>query len=156
MDFSRTSKAEWPSDIPAPQPVVEWLSTLFALLDLKEPDVPEKVAALYTDDAEVHSAAGIAIGKEEIIAARKNSWALMDTRRHDLLRVYTKKADFSDLILVCNFTALLKTGNAVSEEFIVNLIFRGDTSTNPKGCLYKIWSDKTGFMKALGYKIEKP
>lgn len=64
MDTTRTSGAEWPADIPAPGPVKKWLEVLFPLLDSKEPDVPERAAAMYTADAEVHGAAGVAKGTE--------------------------------------------------------------------------------------------
>jgi hypothetical protein len=64
MDTTRTSSAEWPADIHAPEPVQKWLEILFPLLDSREPDAPEKVAAMYTEDAEVHSAAGVAKGTE--------------------------------------------------------------------------------------------
>ena len=64
MDVSRTSNAEWPSDIPAPDPVRKWLEVLLPLLDSKAPDAPHRIAALYEGDAEVHGAAGMAKGTE--------------------------------------------------------------------------------------------
>lgn len=68
MDTTRTSGAEWPVDIQAPEPVKKWLEALFPLLDSKEPDVPERAAAMYTADAEVHGAAGVAKGTEGLLS----------------------------------------------------------------------------------------
>jgi len=76
----------------------------------------------------------------EIIAARIKSWAVMEERRHELLRVFTSKKDFSDLLLICKLKATLKNGNEVSGEFISHLVFKGDTSVDPKGSLYTIWN----------------
>jgi hypothetical protein len=64
MDATRTSSAEWPADIHAPEPVKKWLEVLFPLLDSREHDAPERAAAMYTADAEVHGAAGVAKGTE--------------------------------------------------------------------------------------------
>jgi hypothetical protein len=64
----------------------------------------------------------------------------MQERRHQLLRVFTSKQDFSDLLLVCKLTAKLKNGNEVSGEFISHLVFEGDTNVHPKGSLYTIWN----------------
>ncbi len=51
----------WPES-PAPEPVKDWLNTLFTLLDSKDKDTPEKAAALYTEDAVVYGMAGKAVG----------------------------------------------------------------------------------------------
>lgn len=67
----------------------------------------------------------------------------MQERRHELLRVFTSKQDFSDLLLVCKLTAKLKNGNEVSGEFISRLVFHGNTHVDPKGSLYTIWNVST-------------
>lgn len=66
MDITRTSNAEWPTDIPAPEAVKRWLEMLFPLLDSRDAAAPETAAAMYTADAEVHGAAGVAKGTERV------------------------------------------------------------------------------------------
>ena len=56
--------------------------------------------------------------------------------------MFTSRKDFSDLLLICKLNATLKNGNDVSGEFIVHLVFKGDTSVDPKGSLYILWSVK--------------
>ena len=64
----------------------------------------------------------------------------MDSRKHEVLRVYSSKNDFSDLLLIGKLSAKFKNGREVTDEFIVRLVFRGDTTVNPKGSLYQIWA----------------
>lgn len=64
----------------------------------------------------------------------------MEERRHELVRVFTSKKDFSDLLLICKLTAKLKNGNDVTGEFVSHLVFEGDTNVDPKGKLYTIWN----------------
>ncbi|KAH8761734.1 hypothetical protein BGZ57DRAFT_858122 [Hyaloscypha finlandica] len=138
----------WP-EAPAPKPVKDWLETLFALLDSKDISAPENAAALYTEDAVVYGMAGKAVGTSEIIQARENSWAHMDSRKHEVLRVYSSNNDFSDLLLIGKLSAKFKNGREVTDEFIVRLVFRGDTTVNPKGSLYQIWADSAPWLKAI-------
>lgn len=151
----------WP-DHPAPNAVTAWVETLFSLLDSKDPSAPEKVAALYVEDAVVYGMAGKAVGTEgplphllerteerelrlimvrlAIVKARQNSWAHMDSRKHEVLRVYSSKNDFSDLLLIGRLSARFKNGKEVTDDFIVRLVFQGDTGLDPKGSLYQIWA----------------
>jgi hypothetical protein len=76
----------------------------------------------------------------EIIAAREKSWGHMDDRKHEVLRVYTSKPDFSDILIVGKLYAKFKNGNEATDEFIANITFEGDTGTDPKGSLYRIWA----------------
>ncbi|KAH6718655.1 hypothetical protein BKA61DRAFT_668996 [Leptodontidium sp. MPI-SDFR-AT-0119] len=138
----------WP-DHPAPKAVTAWVETLFSLLDSKDPSAPEKVAALYVEDAVVYGMAGKAVGTEAIVKARQNSWAHMDSRKHEVLRVYSSKNDFSDLLLIGRLSAKFKNGKEVTDDFIVRLVFQGDTGLNPKGSLYQIWADSAPWVKVI-------
>lgn len=53
----------WP-DTPVPDAVKNWLETLYTLIDSKDPSVPERVAAMYTEDAIVYGVAGKATGRD--------------------------------------------------------------------------------------------
>lgn len=64
----------------------------------------------------------------------------MDSRKHTLLRVYTSKNDFSDLLLLATMDVKFKNGNEVTGEFTVRVTFEGDTSVDPKGTLYQIYA----------------
>ncbi|PVH76695.1 hypothetical protein DL98DRAFT_574246 [Cadophora sp. DSE1049] len=138
----------WPEH-PAPKAVTTWLETLFSLLDSKDPSAPEKAGALYVGDAVVYGMAGKVVGTEAIVKARENSWTHMDSRKHEVLRVYTSKNDFSDLLLIGKLSAKFKNGKEVTDEFIVRLVFQGDTELNPKGSLYQIWADSAPWLKAI-------
>jgi len=142
------SNTIWP-DFPAPKAVENWLDILFTLLDSKDTRAPENAAALYTEDAVVYGMAGKAAGTEAIINARENSWAYMDSRKHEVLHVYSSKNDFSDLLLLCKLSAKFKNGKEVTDEFVVRIILQGNTSVNPKGSLYQIWADSAPWLKAI-------
>lgn len=75
-----------------------------------------------------------------IVKARENSWAYMDSRKHEVLRVYSSKNDFSDLLIIGKLSAKFKNGKEVTDDFIVRLVFQGDTAISPKGSLYQIWA----------------
>lgn len=64
----------------------------------------------------------------------------MESRKHEVLRVYSIKSDFSDLLFVGKLSAKFKNGKEASDEFIVRLVFHGDTSVKPIGKLYQIWA----------------
>jgi len=138
----------WP-DISVPTAVKAWLESLLEQLDSKEPSAPEKAAALFTEDAEVWGMAGKALGTEEIIKARTNSWSLMESRNHEILSVYSVKTDFSDILLLCRLTAKFKNGKEASDDFVVRVVFIGDTSLEPKGSLYKIYADSLPWLRAI-------
>jgi len=138
----------WPEGA-VPPAVKTWLETLYTLVDSKDPSAPKRVAALYTEDAVVYGMAGKSIGTAEIVQAREKSWDIMESRKHSILRVYTSTADFSDLLLVGSLTAKFKNGKEATDEFIVRLVFKGDTSTDPKASLYQIWADSAPWLKAI-------
>lgn len=146
-----------------------WLETLFTLLDSKEPDVPQRVATLYTENAVVYGIAGKATGTArqqiqyfllftysncllEIIQAREKSWATMESRKHELLRVYTSNSDFSDLLLIGKLSANFKNGKEATDEFIVRLVLEGETTHNPKGSLYQVWG--VGLLSPLFFSTD--
>jgi hypothetical protein len=64
----------------------------------------------------------------------------METRKHEVSRVYSSKPDFSDLLFIGKLTATFKSGRSASDEFVVRLTFEGDPAVNPKGSLYQIWA----------------
>jgi len=139
----------WP-DTPVPEAVKKFLETLYTTIDSKDPSVPGRVAAMYTEDAIVYGAAGKATGRAEIIQAREKSWAHMETRKHEVLRVYSNKADFSDILFIGKLTAKFKNGNEASDEFVVRLVFENDPNVKPPiGKLYQIWADSAPWIKAM-------
>jgi len=64
----------------------------------------------------------------------------MESRKHSVLRVYTSNPDFSDLLLIGSLSAKFKNGKEATDEFVARLVFKGDTSIDPKGSLYQIWA----------------
>lgn len=138
----------WP-DISVPEPVKSWLQTLYSLVDSQDASVPEKVADLYREDAIVYGMSGKSEGREAIIQARQKSWDHMETRKHQVLRVYTAKQDGSDLLIIGNLTAKFKNGKEATDDFIAQIVLDGTTSSNPKGTLYKVWADSAVWTKAI-------
>lgn len=55
------STTVWP-ELPVPNAIKTWLGTLFTLVDSKDSDAPQLVAALYSEDAIVYGMAGKATG----------------------------------------------------------------------------------------------
>ena len=74
-----------------------------------------------------------------IIENRKSAWAVVNRRKHEVLPVYTRNPDFSDIMLLGELTADLRNGKQVVTEFIAQMWFEGDVQTMPKGALYKVW-----------------
>ena len=64
----------------------------------------------------------------------------MELRKHEILSVYSVKTDFSDILLLCRLTAKFKNGKEASDDFVVRVVFIGNTSLEPKGSLYKIYA----------------
>ncbi|OQV00122.1 hypothetical protein CLAIMM_05660 [Cladophialophora immunda] len=149
----------WPPDLPVPLALRDWLEHLFTTVDSKSPGSGEQLAALYAPDATVfgmhgkaegsegqqacyfqsHHPIGLILRLEAIKQSRETAWDTISSRKHEVLQVYPGKQDYSDLVLIGRLTAGLKNGNEVVTEFIAQIHFQGDTSTNPKGTLYKVW-----------------
>ena len=114
----------WP-DEPVPENVRSWLADLFGTVDENVPDAPQKFASFFTDDALVRTGAGPATGRagpspfngflkgekfqvsglarrpdlhSEIIASRSTAWDHVQSRKHEILRVYVSKRDYTDLL----------------------------------------------------------
>lgn len=64
----------------------------------------------------------------------------MESRKHEILSVYSVKTNFSDLLLLCRLTAKFKNGKEASDDFVVRVVFKGDTNLEPKSSLYKIYA----------------
>jgi hypothetical protein len=74
-----------------------------------------------------------------IAESRQAAWDTITSRRHEILRVFAGKSNYSELILIKKLIAGLKNRNEVVIEFIAQIELEGDTSKDPKGTLYKVW-----------------
>jgi hypothetical protein len=64
---------------------------------------------------------------------------VIETRKHEVLSVYTAKEDFSNILLVGKLAAGLKNGKEVVSEFIARVEFI-ETESSPKATLYEVWT----------------
>ncbi|EMD96586.1 hypothetical protein COCC4DRAFT_65300 [Bipolaris maydis ATCC 48331] len=77
---------------------------------------------------------------KEIRKSRDNAWAAFNTRKHIVLRVYSSKANASDLLFIALVAMDLKNGEHVEGEFVGRLEFQDTQSFNPKIKSYGVWA----------------
>lgn len=76
----------------------------------------------------------------EIAASRAGSWGMQESRSHRVLRVYTLSPTHNDILVLGSLEAHLSNGRDVEEEFVARIVLEGDTTTDPKAALYRVYS----------------
>jgi hypothetical protein len=56
--------------------------------------------------------------------ARKNAWAVITKRRHEILKVYTADLTGTDLMVLGKVTAGLKNGLSLTSDFAARVIIQ--------------------------------
>lgn len=78
--------------------------------------------------------------RSEIIASRSTAWNHVATRKHQVLRVYIAKRDYTDILLVGKVEVKYKNGNDLSTEFIARAAFEVVGDGRVKANLYQGWA----------------
>lgn len=64
---------------------------------------------------------------------------MIETRRHELLKVYTDSQEGDDLLIIGQVTVGLRTGERKRGELIARTRIDGAHTSSPKLMLYKVW-----------------
>ncbi|KAF2491725.1 hypothetical protein BU16DRAFT_126852 [Lophium mytilinum] len=139
----------WPTP-DFPKKVEELITEFYSLADSKEDTTPERFAALFAEDGKMYGLAGASTGRADIAAARPKSWNMIASRKHQPVKVYSFKSDYSDVLVMGQISATLTNGNSVSVEYIAQFVLKGDTSATPVIASYKSWADSAPWFKAMG------
>ena len=71
--------------------------------------------------------------------SRKKAWDHVATRKHEILRVYTEKRDYTDIMLIGKLDAKYKNGNNLSSEFAARATFEVQGDGKVKANSYQVW-----------------
>ncbi|XP_014558658.1 hypothetical protein COCVIDRAFT_24912 [Bipolaris victoriae FI3] len=116
---SNTKDTVWP-DHPVPDSVKKLIDRFFSLLDTQDSNVGNILAdEIFASDGRGQLGGHVFAGTEEICKSRDNAWATLNARKH-VLRVYSSKADASDLLFIAIVAMDLKNGEHVEGiEYII-------------------------------------
>ena len=117
-----------------------WLAEFFRTVDANVPDAPEKFVSCFTNDAFVRTGAGVATGRDgelrlklfrcpprsadpplDILASRSMAWDYVANRKHEILRVYTSKRDYTDILLIASLMPSTRTATALLQSSLQEL-----------------------------------
>ena len=77
--------------------------------------------------------------RKAIRRSRDNAWKVIDTRRHEVLKVYTTNTEADDLLLIGRVTVGYKNGETKEGEFIGRIKISYRHISHPRTQLYKVW-----------------
>jgi len=140
-----TASTEWPA-IEVPDPVKELVDKFFLTMDTNAPESGDKLADdIFARDG-VLDGHHRAEGTEAIRRCRDDAWKAIESRRHELLKVYTDSHEADDLLIIGQVTAGLRTGEKKRGEFIARVRIDDAQTRNPKLKLYKVWMDMSAMV----------
>jgi len=153
-----TESAEWPS-IEVPEPVKNLVDRFMSLLDDSSSAVGDVLAdEIFTSDAKAGFGSHVFEGSErrlsymchpvgvklnivtEIRRSRDNAWAVVQSRKHIILKVYISSIEANDILFIGNVTMDLRNGQSPSGEFTGRLTISGADTAAPKLKSYQVWA----------------
>ncbi|KAK4937362.1 hypothetical protein LTR10_021971 [Elasticomyces elasticus] len=141
-----TALAEWPS-IQIPHPVKEQVDKFFSIMDTKAPEAGDRLAEeIFASDG-VMDGHHRAEGTEALRRCRDNAWKVIQSRRHELLKVYTDSKTAEDLLVLGQVTAGYHSGEKKRGEFTARIRLVDTQTRHPKITLYKVWMDASAMVK---------
>ncbi|KAL5324122.1 hypothetical protein ACEPPN_008665 [Leptodophora sp. 'Broadleaf-Isolate-01'] len=122
---------------------------MFSIFDDSSENSGQRLAdEIFTNDGQI---------KNEISACRQNAWASWSTRKHSVLRVYSRSEDsaktMDDILFLGSLAATFPNGESATGEFCARIVFANLESaeeTNIKS--YEVWADSTPFLTAMNKK----
>jgi hypothetical protein len=93
------------------------------------------------------------VGYKAIRRSRDNAWKAIETRRHELLKVYTDGHEAEDLLIIGQVTVGLKDGIAKRGEFVARIALTESQTSNPKIKLYKVWMVSPSRLQVEEYRL---
>ncbi|EXJ87203.1 hypothetical protein A1O3_04162 [Capronia epimyces CBS 606.96] len=146
---SRVASTSWPS-APVPKPAKELLDYFFSLMDTPTDEAGVKLTEdIFTPDATFISSSGVFKGSAEIRDSRKKAWAVVETRYHEVVKVFSATDDASDLLLIGNAVLGLKNGKRIEGDFLARAVFDGISTATPRLSFFQAWGDTGPLLKAL-------
>ncbi|EHK17935.1 uncharacterized protein TRIVIDRAFT_226061 [Trichoderma virens Gv29-8] len=132
-----TISTSWPLPEPS-QEVKNLLNLFFTLADSKEENVGSRLAKeVFTSDGEFLLPQGSFKGFLEIQESRKDAWAILQRRRHTVLKVYANNSHGLDLIMIGKLDVTTVQGKQSSNQFVARaLIEERDSALRLK--LYRV------------------
>jgi len=144
-----TASTEWPSGVSVPAPVKQLVDTFFSLVDDKSSEVGNKLAdEVFAVDGIMQTAQRFE-GSDALRKCRDSAWVTVDSRRHEVLKVYASDEEGSDLLLIGQAATGFKNGKKVTMEFAARIIVEGSSTEKPKIKLYQVWADSAPMVKAM-------
>lgn len=133
-----TPSTEWPST-PVPEAIKNLLSRFYSLGDSNSDDAGRRLGE------EVFTATGqIVVNKRtidgpDIATSNHGMWVGLETRRHEVLKVYACSDAGDDLMLMGNVTWGFKNGEVVEGGFAARAVVVNGDSEKPRLKLYQGW-----------------
>jgi hypothetical protein len=93
------------------------------------------------------------VGCKAVRRSRDNAWKTIETRRHELLKVYTDGNAAEDLLIIGQVTVGLKDGIAKKGEFVARIALTEGQTSNPKIKLYKVWMVSPNELQVEEYRL---
>ncbi|VUC32627.1 unnamed protein product [Clonostachys rosea] len=152
MGYSIDS-ATWPEGVIIPTEVKILIERFFQTVDTNRDDAGDILAdELFDENGVAYFGAHPFRGPEEIRKSRAHAWDAIETRKHKVLRVYTRAPDCNDLLFVAHVAMGLKNGKSVDGEFVGRFTISNAESKGPKLSLYQVWGDTSALRAALEEK----
>jgi len=117
---------EWPST-PISDDIKQKITLLFKLVESKESTVGFRLASdVYTKDARIVTPHSKATGTAEILTCRDHVWEGVQSRKHDITKVYASDADGMDIMLLGTLTTVKNDGSIAKGGLVARLVFEGN------------------------------
>ncbi|CZR70034.1 uncharacterized protein PAC_19935 [Phialocephala subalpina] len=150
--------AIWPQGMP-PENITLVLK-LFTILDDSSDDSGQRLAdEIFISDGRIkngmHTFSGKAAehGVLEIAGSRKKAWDAWSTRKHSILRVYSRSQEATDDILFLGtLAATFPNGKSATGEFCARIIFGLSDTQETRIKWFEVWADATPFVTAMNMK----
>ncbi|KAN0105021.1 hypothetical protein V8E51_010766 [Hyaloscypha variabilis] len=140
--------AIWPQGMPPEKSAL--LLKLFTILDDSSDDSGQRLAdQVFTSDGRIKNGTHVFSGTVEIAGSRKRAWDAWSTRKHSVLRVYSRSQEAADDILFLgSLAATFPNGRSATGEFCARIIFGFSEAQETRIKSFEVWADATPFVTA--------
>ncbi|CAH0019787.1 unnamed protein product [Clonostachys rhizophaga] len=150
----RIDTTTWPEGLTIPVEVKSLIERFFETVDTNRDDAGDILAdQLFAEDGVAYFGAHPFRGLD----VWNPCMDTIETRKHKILRVYTRAPDCNDLLFVAHVTMGLKNGKNVDGEFVGRFTISNREPQGPKLSLYQVWGDyiraPDGSPRKVGFEI---
>ncbi|KAE9380923.1 hypothetical protein N431DRAFT_323871 [Stipitochalara longipes BDJ] len=127
---------------------------LFTILDDSSDDSGQRLAdEVFTSDGRIKNGMHAFSGKAEIACSRKKAWDAWSTRKHSVLRVYSRSPEaMDDILFLGTLAATFPNGKSATGEFCARIIFGLSDIQETRIKSFEVWADATPFVTAMTMK----